>query len=479
MPIFLFLFVLFIIHSRHLAQDIQPCDYQAPLTCEMFSYVRYWNKEFDSKSCFQSPLRPHDRLPLHQQKFVIFEPYFGGWNNVRMAAEIAIMFAITTGRILVVPPVFLPSPKVNEILLSPENQVVPSPKDYLQDLLQLQLLNDSLVTMITLEDFLVQVALPGHLSHPWPSNYPSLEELLQQRHSHKLWDYLGKVGHVELWHPNKTFIGFNLSSPSLATSSSASSGINKIDVSLLKRRDYRYREMTIQYRRQPRIFDESLHNPTIILFPGNPHNRTTTTLAPFYTYLYWVNDQVDLFYRQLARDRLRYADEIFCIAGYIVEQLLLEAVHLFPQRSMPSPDLNHYQTLGGNTNYDATFYALHVRRDDFISFYTHTAQSGEILWQNVQSVLFPQVTKVLYIATDEQNKSYFDIFTTEKSSFRIKYFDDFLPGIIEKYPNFHIHQIPLIEQIVCANAHTFIGTPLSTFTSYITRLRGKYMLHWF
>jgi hypothetical protein len=35
----------------------------------------------------------------------------------------------------------------------------------------------------------------------------------------------------------------------------------------------------------------------------------------------------------------------------------------------------------------------------------------------------------------------------------------------------HNH-VGMIEQIVCANAYTFIGTPLSTYTSYITRLRG-------
>ena len=34
------------------------------------------------------------------------------------------------------------------------------------------------------------------------------------------------------------------------------------------------------------------------------------------------------------------------------------------------------------------------------------------------------------------------------------------------------NHLGMVEQLVCANAHTFIGTPLSTFTGFITRMRG-------
>jgi hypothetical protein len=34
------------------------------------------------------------------------------------------------------------------------------------------------------------------------------------------------------------------------------------------------------------------------------------------------------------------------------------------------------------------------------------------------------------------------------------------------------NHIGMMEQVVCANAHTFIGTAKSTFTGYITRMRG-------
>jgi hypothetical protein len=31
----------------------------------------------------------------------------------------------------------------------------------------------------------------------------------------------------------------------------------------------------------------------------------------------------------------------------------------------------------------------------------------------------------------------------------------------------------MIEQIICANAHTFLGSVKSSFSGYITRLRGE------
>jgi hypothetical protein len=39
-----------------------------------------------------------------KQKYLVFQPDLGGWNNIRMAAETAIMFAMASGRTLVLPP---------------------------------------------------------------------------------------------------------------------------------------------------------------------------------------------------------------------------------------------------------------------------------------------------------------------------------------------------------------------------------------
>jgi hypothetical protein len=55
-------------------------------TCDMYNYVRFWNHRFYPEDCYNSPLRPalKEKTPYDQQKYVVFEPDWGGWNNIRM-----------------------------------------------------------------------------------------------------------------------------------------------------------------------------------------------------------------------------------------------------------------------------------------------------------------------------------------------------------------------------------------------------------
>ena len=96
-------------------------------TCEMKHYVRFWKKQFNEHDCHKSPLlklRPadsssrrskrskggHDQnsstspSSLLLERYVVFQPDGGGWNNIRMAAETAMVFALASGRTLVLPP---------------------------------------------------------------------------------------------------------------------------------------------------------------------------------------------------------------------------------------------------------------------------------------------------------------------------------------------------------------------------------------
>lgn len=88
-------------------------------------------------------------------------------------------------------------------------------------------------------------------------------------------------------------------------------------------------------------------------------------------------------------------------------------------------------------------------------------------------MLDPSVSKVLYISTDEKDKSLFAPFAKQ---FRLRFLSDIAEKARLGAEHINQNHIGMIEQVICANAHTFIGTPYSTFTGYITRMRGEYYL---
>ena len=73
------------------------------MTCGISPLVQYWKVSTD---CYESPLRGRNGLSatIENRKYVVMEPDLGGWNNIRMSLEVAIVFALVTGRILVLPP---------------------------------------------------------------------------------------------------------------------------------------------------------------------------------------------------------------------------------------------------------------------------------------------------------------------------------------------------------------------------------------
>ena len=63
--------------------------------CRINPLVKYWDEVME---CYTSPLRKFHGLnaPREDQKFVVFQPDSGGWNNIRMALEVVILFAQVT-----------------------------------------------------------------------------------------------------------------------------------------------------------------------------------------------------------------------------------------------------------------------------------------------------------------------------------------------------------------------------------------------
>jgi hypothetical protein len=108
------------------------------------------------------------------------------------------------------------------------------------------------------------------------------------------------------------------------------------------------------------------------------------------------------------------------------------------------------------------YYAIHIRRGDFQ--YHDLKLPIETIYNNIKNTI-PEGSK-LYISTDETNKEFFNLLSEHYSL----YFYDYVKHLID--PNINEDLIGPIEQIICTGAKTFIGNKLSTFSSYIYRLRG-------
>lgn len=57
--------------------------------------------------------------------------------------------------------------------------------------------------------------------------------------------------------------------------------------------------------------------------------------------------------------------------------------------------------------------------------------------------------------------------------FTVRFLDDVAAPAHLGSDHLNQNHVGMVEQVICANAHTFVGTPYSTFTGYITRIRGS------
>ncbi len=182
-------------------------------------------------------------------------------------------------------------------------------------------------------------------------------------------------------------------------------------------------------------YDQDMQQARVIHLPG----EFAALIVNFYAFLFFEDWKQDLWTKRLIRDQLRYADEIQCAAARVVQAMR-----------------KHSQ----QQQHDGIFDSLHVRRGDFEIVELTTPQ---YLYDNSRDVLEPRTT--IYIATDERNKTFFDIF---RKDYHVYFLDDFM-HLLE-----HVDSklYGMIDQRVASKGRTFVGTYASTFTGYIMRLRG-------
>lgn len=120
-------------------------------------------------------------------------------------------------------------------------------------------------------------------------------------------------------------------------------------------------------------------------------------------FIFFADWRQDLWSKRFVRDHLRYVDEIVCAAARVVEAV----------RDHARRNDKHNASRD-----DGTYDAVHVRRGDFQ--YTPTRLSADELYK-----LSPELTEgaTLYVATDERDKAFFNIF---KEHYDVVFLDDFL-----------------------------------------------------
>ena len=141
--------------------------------------------------------------------------------------------------------------------------------------------------------------------------------------------------------------------------------------------------------------------------------------------------------------QIRYVDAVFCAASRVLSYVRRRTVAAH------------------------SFSTLHVRRGDLQ--YKQVKVDASVIAQSLADVWRDR--EPLYIATDEKNRSFFAPLAERRALI-------FLSDVIRDEPH-ALHGVPpnlfgMIEQVVAAHGRTFGGTFYSTFTGYITRLRGYY-----
>jgi len=422
---------------------------------EIASEMIFWS-DIQSDSNYKSPF-------YDEEKYITFEPDHGGWNNIRMAMETILVLAHAMGRTLVLPPdkgMYLLGKKHEK------HKNVFSFNDFFH--LDSIAMEHEGLNIITMEEFLVKKGITGQLKSV------SSGEVLKPPNSKTKWDgagnqgqlfsYLEKVGKFPPgWEPTSCVAAI----PSSKDPNDVKELQSMIDDILnLKygpipdpgKGDFdgkptpvdgpavdRLREI-LATRKQLCIYDEELQNEQLIHFKID-HEEKARMLTHFYAFVYFQDWRQDLWSKRFVRDHIRYIDEIVCAAARIVNAVRAKA------KSLASP----------NTNNDGEYDSFHIRRGDFQ--YKKVKLDAIELYKKSQEEL--QEGSLLYIATDERDKAFFNAI---KEHYNVTFLDDYMDLVKDINPNYY----GMLDQLVAYKGRIFFGTWFSTLTGYVNRMRGYY-----
>jgi hypothetical protein len=191
------------------------------------------------------------------------------------------------------------------------------------------------------------------------------------------------------------------------------------------------------------VYDEEMQKQLVVHFMCN-HQKQIRLLVHFYSWLFFEDWRMDLWMKRFIRDHVRYTDEIQCAAARIVQAVRDRSRRRLVKGIVPGQ-----------------FDSFHVRRGDFQ--FKETRISAEEIYLNTKDQLTPNAT--IYIATDEFNRTFFAPLQKHYDLVFMSDFKDLLQGINTNYYG-------QIDQLIASRGRVFFGCWFSTFTGYITRIRG-------
>ena len=201
----------------------------------------------------------------------------------------------------------------------------------------------------------------------------------------------------------------------------------------------RLREM-VDTRKKLCIYDRVMAGSKLV-------HISNRLLVHFYTFLFFQDWKVDVYYKRYVRDHIRFTDDIMCAAARVVNAVQKKAREADP------------------SNTAGIFDTMHIRRGDFEEWYDVGGLSADDYYEQSRSKLKEGST--IFIATDEKDKSFFDIFKEHYQVYFLDDFKDLLKGIDS-------HYFGMIDQVVAAKGRIFFGSFQSTFSGYTNRIRGYY-----
>ena len=384
-------------------------------------------------------------FPPHKEKYITFEPDGGGFNNIRIAFEYVVLLAAVLGRTLVLPPAtgwYLidwgpMGPKKVKAGSTVREFVQTGHLSEFSDFFDVEALS-KLVPVLTTAAFLererMRLQIPAEHTatsvrgsvngdpHPWRN---------WLRHN-TVWANIDPRagGHQQavVW-PTKEALKRRLANPMQAA---------RVRALLQGRRPLSLEE--IPKYRDARVIHFPIAPPYNVHFGGwvPPAAKTSGNfewryLNPPASGVVFGEQRMDVAAHRLLRDGVHYRRELFEAAARVVRKLAL-----------------------------FKYAAMHVRRNE-LQYKEEFVGSAKLL-DNAKALLVPG--EVIYLATDEQDKSFFD--EMQEGGHRIFFLSDFTADLADVPKS----KLGIVEQIICAGGRIFFGTGHSTFSSFIYRLRG-------